>query len=56
MTKVWVLPYIMRFPDNDGEYAQVNGKGYTSWQEASDARAKMREPWRYSIDSVEVQL
>jgi hypothetical protein len=54
-TSVWVLAYILRFPNKPGEWAQVVRTGYTSEALAEAARIATGSPDAYQICKIEVQ-
>lgn len=55
-TIVWVLAYILRFPNEPGEWAQVAHKGYQTEALAIAAREATGGPAGYQICKVEVSL
>lgn len=52
--RIWVLCYILRFHGNEGEWPQVNGKGFLTEKEAYEENKRLGG--HYQIDHVEVNL
>lgn len=51
---IWVLAYILRFPNEPGEWAQVHRKSFSDEKSARSHQQSMSEPNKYSVCRVEV--
>lgn len=54
-TIVWVLAYILRFPNEPGEWASVCHQGYRTEEQARAAQVLTGSPASYQVCKVEVK-